>query len=149
VLRRYTLQDIPTMLTHIGVFLNEAENYRGIPFDKEKLRMLLINNDRNNRFFCNLAVENDEIIGGLCAIVQEYTFSKAAFCADLLFYVDSNRRSLKAATELVESYVEWAKQRGVVECRLANSTGVKPEAYAKLCEKFGFSYLGPIYQMRF
>jgi len=137
------------MLKHIGVFLNETENYKGIPYDTEKIRSLLINNDRNNRFFCNLAVDGDEIIGGLCAIVQEYTFSRAAFSADLLFYIPSDRRGLKIATELVESYVEWSKQRGVVECRLANSTGVKPEAYAKLCEKFGFSYLGPIYQMRF
>lgn len=148
--RRYKLGDIPLMLDHVEQFLEQSGNYQGLPFDRDKLRRMLVSNVSNIRFFCTVAVnDSDIVIGGLAATVQEYTFSKAVFAADLIFYVPQDKRSLKLATELVEQYVAWGKQRGVKELRLANSTGVKPAAYAKLCERFGFSYLGPIYQMRF
>jgi len=145
------VQDIPILLDHIGVFLSETEAFKDHLYDRDKMRMLLISNVNNNRFFCNLSIDGsgNAIIGGLCAMVYEYTFSKQTFAADLLFYIPKDRRGLGAATELVDSYVAWAKQRGVKEARLANSTGVRPESYAKLCERLGFSYLGPIYQMRF
>lgn len=151
MIRRYTMRDIPILLDHINVFLSETETFKNIPVDRDKLRLMLANNISNNRFFCDVATDDggNAIIGGLCAVINEYVFSKLTYASDLIFYVPTNRRSTKVATELVESYVKWSKARKVVECRLANSTGVRPEAYAKLCERFGFSYLGPIYQMRF
>lgn len=151
MIRRYRQADVPVMLEHIAKFLVQSENFKGIGYDRDKIRMLLLNNLANQgTFFCNVGVdENDEVIGGLCAVLQQYSFSKAVFCMDMLFYIPEERRGLKLATELVASYVTWAKARGVKECRLANSTGVRPEAYGRLCEKLGFSYLGPIYQMRF
>lgn len=151
MIRRYTMRDIPILLDHIGIFLSETETYKDMKFEPEKLRAMLMNNLNNTRFFCNLAIDasGDVIIGGLCGMLYEYTFSKQQYAADLLFYIPRDRRSLATATELVESYVEWAKKRGALECRLANSTGVRPESYAKLCQRLNFTYLGPIYQMRF
>lgn len=153
MIRRYGVEDIPQMLDAVGVFLGKSETYKRTHYKRDKLRYMLEQNVRNNRFFCNVGIEDVEgkevVIGGLCAQVHEYTFSKEIYAADHIFYITEDRRGLRLATDLVEGYVEWAKKRGARECRLANSTGYKVEAYGKLCERLGFTNLGPIYQMRF
>lgn len=149
MIRRYIGSDIPQLLEKVEDFLKATGSYNDVHYNREKVKAMLGFNLTNTRFFCNVAVEGSEVVGGLCATVGEYTFSKEIYAQDVIFYVEENRRGLRLATDLVEGYVEWAKKRGARECRLANSTGIKPEAYGKLCERFGFLYLGPIYQMRF
>lgn len=153
MIRRFRTEDIPEMLDVIHEFLGKSGNYKRIKFHRDKVRYMLSQNVNNSRFFCNVGVEmvndDEKIIGGLCAQVFEYSFSKEIYTADHLFYITEDRRGLRLATDLVEGYVEWAKKRGARECRLANSTGYKVEAYGKLCERLGFENLGPMYQMRF
>lgn len=150
MLRRYTTEDIPEMLDIIKEFLKESTTFKDISYDRQKVENMLYSNVNNNRFFCNLLVDDTgkEIFGGLCAQLFEYTFSREMFANDLIFFILPTQRGLRPVTELVNSYVTWAKARNVNEIRLASSTGNEANKFGRLCEFLGFDYLGPIYTMR-
>lgn len=147
MLRRYTLNDVPSMLNIVGTFLKESPNYKTIDYNRAKMEHVLRQNANSKSFFCDLAFDEDKLIGGLCATTAEYTFSKEVYGHDLIFYIIEHKRSLRLATELVDSYIKWGKERGLREVRLASSTGIKSEKFNKLCEHLGFKSLGSIYSM--
>jgi len=148
MIRRYTLGDLEVMTTQLGMFLKESVTFKDILYDREKISLLLKHNINSKSFFCNVAVDdNDKVVGGLCATVCSYTFSNEVYGMDLLFYISESKRSLRLATELVASYIQWGKDRGLREIRLASTTGVKTEKFNKLCEYVGFKPLGSIYSM--
>lgn len=144
-IRRYKETDIDEMLEVLYSFLHDNRGgsynrFNDIDFDKEKVYNLLKSNVRNILFFCNV-VENEDgkIVGGLTAIVTPFIFSKESVAADQLLYLEKDFSNVRAVLELIKSYVEWAKNRGVREVQLSNSTGIKQEEFGKLCELAGFS----------
>lgn len=147
MIRRATLEDLPVLIEQIGVFLKESPFYRDIKYEPKKMEALIRSGLTRKSFFCEVAIDNDEIIGGLCADTFEYTFSHEAYAADLLMYIKESKRSLRLATALVARYIEWGKDRRLREVRLASTTGIKTEKFGLLCERIGFKPLGSIYSM--
>lgn len=149
IIRRYTEADIEKMLDHIELALSVTQ-FRDIEFSREKMRRLLEHNHNNSQFFAALAVSDDgEIIGGICASVQQFIFSYEVVSVDHFFYVTPSNRKLRVATELVEAYKKWAKIRKVRRVQLSNSMGVEMDRFALLAVKLGFEQMGTIHQMRF
>ncbi len=147
MIRRYELADVDILLEHIGVHLSKAPEYKGINYDRNKMRDLLVSGHSKKSFFCDIAVIDGKIVGGLCAGIFEYVFSREVYASDYLFYLEESKRSLRTATELVKNYVEWGKQRRVREVCLTSTTGIKTEKYGKFCERMGFRYIGSTYTM--
>lgn len=147
MIRRYTEEDIPAMLDIIARFLSESPNYYNVAYARGKMNDMLLNNVNRKSFFCDLAFDGNDLLGGLCADTYEYSFSHEAFGADLLFYITESKRSLRLATGLVDNYVQWGKDRKLREVRLASTTGIEPARFGKLCEHLGFKPLGSIYSM--
>lgn len=147
MIRRYTLDDIDQMLMHIEYHIDHSRLKR-VGFAKNKMRDILVGNVKNTQFFCNLAFDdNDKVIGGFCASIMTYIFSHDAIAHDHFFYVEPGKRSMQLATELVASYIEWAKNRKVKEALLRNFAGEKPEMFGHFAERLGFRAIGTYHSM--
>ena len=146
-IRRYQKSDIPAILqlahqmkdtkTETG-----GENYFSkFRVSDEKLTQLLEQNVNNIRFFLSLIVgEDDKPVGGLMATVTEVFFSRDTVAKDLSFFLLPEARQVNVTKRLIEQYVEWANNRGVVEVQLANSTGIEQERFGKLMTRSGFRH---------
>lgn len=145
-IRRYTIADIPAILEIVEEDLRTTD-WKDFKFSKIKLGDMLLGNVNNISVFCNLIIENDSVIGGLCAGIATPVFSHEAYAFDHFLYVKPERRSLKFATELVVGYVEWARQRRVKRVKLSNSMGRNVESYARLASRLGFVQTGTIHSM--
>lgn len=149
MIRRYKLSDVEQIVDHVEKNLSQSR-YKNISFSRNKIIDRLVGNVNNSLFFCNVATDdNENIIGGLGAVISQYSWSHEAFAFDYLFYVNESDRSLAVATELVVSYIEWAKQRKVREVLFQNIAGYKPELFAKFASKMGFKQIGSISSMEF
>lgn len=144
--RRHELKDIDKMVSILEKHLKDT-TYRNVAFSKEKMTDVLRGNLNNIQFFSILAIEDEEIIGGMTAVISSPYFSYEAFANDLFLYIIPEKRSLKLATALVAKYVEWAKARKVKRIQLANSMGVNVEGFAKLAKRLGFEQTGTIHVM--
>jgi len=146
VIKRYRIEDIEGILDHIHNFLVEdrgqegyENHYKNIDFDRSKVYNTLINRVNDIDFFCNLIFLDQDIVGGLCAYVAEPFFSSERIAYDQIFYVTPTFANVPAVIRLLRTYVEWAEQRNVVECRMCSSTGYNQEAFTKLCQLNGFT----------
>lgn len=145
-IRRYNQQDIEPCLDHIENFLTEdrgkenyVNHYKAIDFDRQKMHNILNRRHNDIDFFCNLIFADEEIVGGLCAFVAEPIYSSDRIAYDQLVYVTPTFRNVKAVIRLLQTYIEWAQRRSVVECRLTSSTGFNQQGFTKLCQRMGFT----------
>lgn len=155
-IRRYKKEDISKCLYHIEQFLNEnrgdesyTNHYKDIDFNYEKMHNILTKRINDIDFFCNLIFDGNEIVGGLCAEVAEPIFSSERIAYDQLFYVTPSFHNGKAVIRLFQTYIEWAKRRNVVECRMCSSTGYNQEGFTKLCQHMGFTQFEVGFARRF
>lgn len=146
MIRRYQLNDIPQMIDILQKHLY-CTSYANITFDYGKMTEVLVSNVNNSLFFCNLYVTDDEISGAFVATLASPMFTRDLIAYDTLFYVYPSKRSLKTATALVDSYIKWAKDRGVKKCCLSNSMGHRIEQFERLARMLGFTQVGSIHHM--
>ena len=118
-----------------------------MPFARNKLKDLLVGNVKNTQFFCNIAFEDEKIIGGLCAGIRSYIHSYDVFASDHFLFIVPEKRSILLATDLVAGYVDWARERKVREVLLSNFTGIKDEGFGKLAGRLGFTAVGSFHSM--
>ena len=144
-IRRYKQSDIETIIQHVKNFLSEnrgdetyTNHFKSIDFDEARLYKKLNDNVYNVEFFLNIIEVNEEIVGGLCATVAQPIYSNQTIAYDQLLYTTPHYNVVRAVTELINSYVEWSKRRGVFECRLCSSTGFKQDGFSILMKRAKF-----------
>lgn len=144
MIRRYREGDIPTCISHIQNYLEGNtytegnDHYKGLDFSTSKMYKVLIDNLADVRFFCNLIIADENVVGGLCAYVAEPIFSNRTFAYDQFLYVVPEFKNYKAVFRLIKSYTDWAKRRDVAQCYLRTSTLYRSDSFAKLCKRLGF-----------
>ena len=147
VIRRYNRTDIPAMVMYLERGLR-LFHYSRCNYIASKVETMLRANLWNSEFFCNVIIdENGEVGGALAATVLEYMFSYEAYAQDHIFYIRDGFHSLRAASELIKSYVAWGKSKGVRAVRLDQSTGHKMAKFAVFMQRMKFSQIGTTFQM--
>lgn len=156
VIRRYTEEDIPQMLSIIETFLAEdrfmgyENHYKGIDFDKQKVYNILKSRIDDHSFFTNIVINEDgKILGGLCGQIVPYIFSRETVANEWLFYFDPKFTNLTVLFALIKSYVDWAERCGVREVQLCSSTGFKEKHFENLMTYIGFKPYMSGYSRRF
>lgn len=145
--RRYRAGDIPNMVQHLEAGL-KLFHYRRCRYAPDKVSLLLRANVYNKQFFCNVLVDGEgNIGGGLAATIMTYMFSYEAYAQDHIFYIRDGFKSVRGATELIASYVDWAKWQGVRAVRLDQSSGYKIGKFAAFMKRQGFNQIGSTFQM--
>lgn len=133
--------DIPAIVALGERMHAEAPNFQGWAFDREKVAALvagLINGGG-----CALVAELDgELCGGVLGMCTEHWFSRERVASDLALFVAPGRRGGSLAVRLVMGFKAWALAMGAREVHMGVSTGVHPEATARLFEACGLRHTG-------
>lgn len=144
-IKRYTIEDIDKIIHYAKEFVSNDRgksdyecHFKNVDIDEEKVYNIFINRINDVDFFCNLIFYDQEIVGGLCADVAQPFFSSKRIAYDNFLYVTPTFVNVRAVTRLIQTYIDWAAQRDVVECRLCSSTGFNQKAFTKLCQLKGF-----------
>lgn len=145
VIRRYDEEDIPKLVKYIGRHLKSSPNYVHMGYEPEKMRSFLRNNTTNSFFFCNLAVQDGAILGGLAALAKQFLFSNEVIVEDLLLHHRPEYRSVRCIDALIESFVTWSKDRYPKRIFMRETTNLPTDAFARLVGRHGFREIGRMY----
>lgn len=155
-MRRYNADDIDFMLDRIGEFLNHdrfmgfENHFKGVEFNRDKMKAKLIANVDNPKFFANLIFNDDGVlVAGLCGEICEYIFSSDILAVDYLFYFAPEFTNLQTLFAIIRAYVDWAEAHKVREVQLSSSTWFKQGKFEKLMRYIHFKPFMAGYSRRF
>ncbi len=147
-IRRVTTEDIDEVL-ELGVLMHAESAYRFLPFDRDKVRRLLLSYAETPETRCMLAAEeNGRIVGVFVGYLTDYFFCGEKLAMDVVLYVGRKYRGSSAARRLLRAFCDWARARGACEVCLGVSTDVNAERTGKFYERMGFVRVGGIYKQR-
>lgn len=146
MLRRFTLDDIPQLLTLCEALYLENKNFK-IGFDFKvvinTLTGILASDDA-----CGFVYEvDDSIVGMALGVLGDTAFSSQKVARDLGIYVAPSFRGSRAGYELIKSFTEWAKQNAAMTLVSFNS-GIETESTLKILEKCGYESIGTTLALR-
>ena len=148
-LRRATGNDIEAGMA-LGRRLHAESEFAFLPFDEAKVLGLLRHITGDPEQYCVYVVEHEHrLIGLLIGQVMEYFFCRERLCDDLLLFVERDQRGSFAALALVRAYLDWSREKGVREARIATSTGIDIDRTGAFLEGLGFRRVGGVYKHRF
>jgi len=148
--REWRKEDLGAMIAMGAEMHIESPYYRDIPYQPESLiRIAKIAEKASDVLTALIAEDGDTMLGFMVITIQPYFFSDAVHCADLLLYVKPiYRLTTPAGKMLIQAAEKWGFEHGATECRFGETTGVMPEAVAKLYEKLGYHQGGTLYVKR-
>ena len=71
-------------------------------------------------------------------------FSDQLIAFEQVFYVKPKYRSTRAAIQLIDAFVEWAKSMNVDRVQCGTTTGIQTKGCLRLYERFGFREYGTL-----
>jgi len=148
VIRPPGYTDVAALL-ELGAQLHQESAYAFLPYDRDKVRGLIIAyiEDRDTR--CGLVAEHaGAIIGMIGGCLIDYYFCNETLVSDEVFFLTPARRGGLTAMRLIRGLRQWAKDRGARELCLAVSTGIRVEATGMFYERLGFTRVGGVYKQR-
>ena len=147
-LRRYELRDTPQIVDIVAREVPLLPNYKGISVHRERVEFLLLNNQRNSVYHCNVLVDGSEVVGLVVAYCSPTIFSFDTIAIDNFLWIAQAYRSLRSVGELIRGYKEWAHARGAVITAASFTGGIKPELMDMLLRRHGFTRIGALYHLR-
>jgi len=150
MIRHARASDVTSIVTFITETMQQHEYSRinHLDFAQDKVYHLLKSRVGTSDFFCVVVTDNDKIVGGIGAGIQQPFFSSSRVAVDYMLYVEPKYRMFSVVRTLLTTYVSWAKSRNVAAIELSTITQYRPERFARLAAKFGFQLSGKIYTRR-
>lgn len=145
--RTAEIKDLGTLVDFGKRLTQESEKFRNQGFDE----------DRACQFFANLINKCDSIflvcdeynnpIGSLIGLIDRdwRTGQRVAFEQGV--YVLPEYRSTGAGSDLVNTYIEWAKLHNVDRIQIGTITGIHADKTVRLYESLGFEQSGFVLEM--
>jgi GNAT superfamily N-acetyltransferase len=133
----------------LGAQMHEEGAYAFLPFDREKVRQLILEMIGDPETQCVLvAEEGGRPVGGLLGYLDGYFFCDEKLACDLVLFIERPHRGGTAAARLIRAFRQWATERGARELCLAISTGVEADRIGRLYERMGLRRVGGVYKQR-
>ena len=146
--RPATVDDLDALLVLARTMHCEAPGYRDWRFDDDKVDDLL--RKLIGGHGCLLVAEVDAVIvGGIAGICTAHWFSDEKVATDLALFIDPERRNGTTAVRLVNAFVAWAQLVGARRVQLGVTTGVHPDATARLYQACGLAPSGQLFAKDF
>lgn len=131
-------------LLRLGKDLHEESRYSGEKFDLVKVtRLFQATVDSPSKVF---VAWDDEYRGFILMGIYENYFSDSKIASDFCLYIKPEHRGGLLVKRLVDKAVEWAKNNGANEIRLAHTTGIKSDTAVRLYNKLDFDLVGHIFK---
>ena len=88
------------------------------------------------------AIKDDKIIGFIMAAQHEYFFSTKQKVSDLGFYVLPEYRGCSAAIKLIRKLEGWAKDIGINDLSISQTTAINIDRTKQFYERLGYQVVG-------
>jgi GNAT superfamily N-acetyltransferase len=89
-----------------------------------------------------LAIDDNKIVGFIGGVSHKYFFSSRQRVSDLGFYVEPEYRGSRAAIKLAKALEAWAKEKGVEDIYLGQTTGIEVDKTRNFYERLGYKVVG-------
>ena len=127
----------------LGKQMHEESVYANKTWNEDKVRKLgSVLAAYPDVFFGRVAIVDNRIVGVLVGHQVEYFFGDDKKAEDLIFYVLPEYRGSSAAIRLLKEFESWAKEKGLKEIFISQSTGVAVEKTQSLFNKLGYTTVG-------
>lgn len=149
IIRHAVQEDVPIIFALAKKMYEESAYNEVCSFDdKKSLALIQSALDNPDYYFLRVAEKDGAIIGMYGGFVTDYYFSNDLMAADLLLYVDPNKRGGLAAVKLIQAFEDWAFAKGAKEVCPASSTQIAPERTAQLYHLLGYEVVGNLFKKR-
>lgn len=120
----------------------ESGTHKYAPLDEQKLVQQLSVPITNPNVYLKFFVRDGEVLGTFFGVISSMFFSQELCAKDMAWFVRKSYRGTYAAVMLVRDFECWAKNMGVKNIFLGQSTGVKMETTAALYKRLGYAPVG-------
>lgn len=133
---------IPRLVELLHEAHSVAPMYAGLPFHLGLARKYVEGFVIGANALAVGAFDEDTLVGFLFGRLGLHPFGEALLAHEDGFYVQPEARSLALASEMLERYIQWARDREALRAHVGTSSGYKPSACLKLFEHVGFKSYG-------
>lgn len=144
-IRTATRNDLPALID-IGQDMHAESRYRAYTYDPDRLEQTL-KIVLDDELSLVAEAEDGRIVGAFIAFVTPQFFGSDLMSSDLALYIVPEFRQGRLALRLLTEYICRARERGVTDIRVGNSTDVESERVGRLYESLGFRRVGGLYAM--
>ena len=144
MIRPARIEDV-ARLVDLGELMHaESPNYRGIPFNREKVaKQLTMLMTRDGVVF--VSEKDGLVVGGISGGITEYWFSLEKFGFEYAFFLTQEARHGITALRLQRVFKTWCAGQGVKRFIMGSSTGIATEGTIKFLEATGMELTGHVY----
>lgn len=145
MIRNSVYRDVPTMV-ELGYQMFLESRYKQFQYDKMKVTHLIYHLiDDPMGFAIVYETDDGEIAGGFLGTASEHYFGPGLAAYDFALFVPQTKRGGLIGAQLVREYVMQARQMGVEDINIGNTTGFEPEAVGAMYQRLGFVHVGGNY----
>ena len=137
IIRRASIDDLPELM-RLGELMRQESESAFPPIDPAYTRQVA-ELTFNLPEYAVFVADDGCLIGMITCMISGYVFSPVKIATTDLFFVQPDRRGLKAAKMLLKAYTTWADERGIQDKRIGVST---KKDIAPLMKHFGFDPVG-------
>ena len=147
-IRQIIYEDVDEVI-EMGIRMHDESNYAFLPFDREKVRELIMTYVNDFETQCGLvAEEGNFLLGMFGGFLTDYYFCNEKLACDMVLFIDKKYRGSSAARRLIRAFRDWAIMRGAREICLGISSNVNTDRTGRFYESLGFTRVGAIYKQR-
>lgn len=119
--------------------INESDRYAKLGVNPSKVMQTVKSFiESDDKGVVLMAQFNGAIVGGFIGALSDEWCSDNFTAFDLVNYIDPEFRGLGVSRELVQSFIQWAKERGAKFVNCGTNTGVNTEHAINLYGSMGF-----------
>lgn len=142
---RYEQDDVYDIIRVVREFVATQPFYARLPFSEGKLEWVLTTNLWNEKFFCDVAKVNGQLIGGLAGMLTGYAICHGVFAEDIFGYVKPSHRGLRVILPLLRSFKAWAEAHEAWDVRVSHTSDASVEGMNTLMQRAGYRWLGSVW----
>lgn len=135
--------DIAELVAMGQQFIKEAPNYSNRSIEPKALEQNLNQIIDGNGAIFIVELNNIAVGGIVCATTRDW-FSDQLIAFEQVFYVKPEYRATRAAIQLIDAFVEWAKSMNADRVQCGTTTGIQTKGCLRLYERFGFREYGTL-----
>jgi len=149
-IRRYTVEDIPTLVQIVMDEVPKLPHYKTVKLAPDRIKFLLDNSAKDESAFCTYVMTADnEIVGGIAAYCVTQLLSWDKSTGDIFLFIDPKHRTIDNVVSLIAAYVDWAKRRKATLIQATHTSGYRSEAMTELLKRrCGFEVVGTLYRIQ-
>ena len=145
------LRDIPRLVEIGEVFVNSLKHLpEDLEYSYQSTTALMTHlvEDADSEIF--VYEDNGEILGAIGVSITPYFFApKWSIGTEYFFYILPDHRSKKAGSALLETYIQWAKDKGSDGVSMIAMSVTDKSHSQEIFEKYGFVKFETMYRMNF